>query len=109
MRITGHFRKRLTGCLSTIISDQEIIRACEGLNPRVGETWVLVKRLDKEVVISDCGRIINGDALWVIIKKATRVCEPALVTIILRRWGQGVKSGRHFYESPSVDKGVCDG
>jgi hypothetical protein len=106
MRITEHFRQRLEGGLSEIVRPNDIIKACEGLTPQVGETWVLIKRFQEEVCVYNCGKVVNGDTLWVVIKKQHVADDPALVTILLRRWAQGVKEGRHFYECPSVDKGV---
>lgn len=92
MFITSHCKSRLLQRLSRIVSLQEVESKVNRLSPRVGETWVLVKRLNNPVFI-ECNTkdgAVNGDTVWAVIKRRDNSDNGAVVTIMIRRWGQSV-------------------
>ena len=92
MRITSHCERRLLSRLGDIVSVGEVRDATQ-FSPKVGETWVLVKRLEHPVYVAcntaDGGA--NGDTVWAVVKMRPGESEGAVVTVMLRRWEQTVK------------------
>jgi hypothetical protein len=93
VKITGHCERRLLSRLGDIVSVGEV-RNVTQFDPKVGETWVLVKRLEHSVYVAcntaDGGA--NGDTVWAVVKLRPGESEGAVVTVLLRRWGQTVKA-----------------
>lgn len=91
MRITEHCDSRLSR-LGDIVTLKEVSASVAQFSPKVGETWVLVKRLKRSVYIvcntTDGG--VNGDTVWAVVKRRPQESEGVVVTIMLRRWEQGV-------------------
>jgi len=94
VRITSHCERRLLSRLGDIVTLKEVSASVAQLCPKVGETWVLVKRLKTPVYIAcntaDGGA--NGDTVWAVVKVRPGESEGAVVTVLLRRWGQTVKA-----------------
>ncbi len=96
MLITEHCKSRVVRRLQGIVTLAEI-RKCTGqVRPPIGETWVLVKRLTKHVSIpaNTPDKWVNGNTIWAVIKRRRESDAGAVVTILLRRWGQRV-NGDH--------------
>ena len=94
MRITTHCERRVLSRLSGVVSVEEVQRKVAQLCPRVGETWVLVKRLKNPVYIP-CGTDdggVNGDTVWAVVKRYDKKDDGAIVTVLVRRWGQTMKA-----------------
>ncbi len=99
MFITPHCKNRLLQRLSAIVSLSEVEDKVNRLNPRVGETWVFIKRLEKSVYI-ECSTqdgAVNGDTIWAVIKRRNETDHGAVVTIMVRRWEQKVKADFGVY------------
>lgn len=95
MLITDHCKNRLTR-LHGIVTLREVQKCTTGLRPKVGETWVLVKRLTKHrsIAANTPDKWVNGDTVWAVVKRRRESDVGAVVTILLRRWAQGV-NGDH--------------
>ncbi len=96
MLITGHCKSRVERRLHGIVSLEEVQNCTRGLTPKVGETWVLVKRLaeHKSIPASTPDKWVNGDTIWAVVKRRHENAAPIVVTVLLRRWGQRV-NGDH--------------
>lgn len=94
MKISGHCESRVLSRLSHIVTLNEVKVSVAQLSPKVGETWVLVKRLKSPVYIP-CGTYdgaVNGDTVWVVVKRRCVSDDGAVVTVMVRRWGQRIKA-----------------
>jgi hypothetical protein len=94
VRITTHCERRVLSRLSSVVSVEEVQRKVAQLCPKVGETWILVKRLKSPVYIpcsTDDGAV-NGDTVWAVVKRRDKKDDGAIVTVLVRRWGQGMKA-----------------
>lgn len=94
MNITTHCERRVLSRLSKLVSVEEVQHKVAQLCPKVGETWVLVKRLRSPVYIpcsTDDGAV-NGDTVWAVVKRRNKLDEGAIVTVLVRRWGQAMKA-----------------
>lgn len=94
MHITTHCERRVLSRLSKVVSVEEVQRKVTQLCPKVGETWVLVKRLKSPVYIpcsTDDGAV-NGDTVWAVVKRQDKNDDGAIVTVLVRRWGQTMKA-----------------
>ena len=92
MRITSHCERRLLSRLGNIVTLEEVRASVAQFNPSVGETWVLVKRLEHSTAI-ECNTAddyVNGDTVWAVVKKRDRSDSGVVATVMLRRWEQGV-------------------
>lgn len=94
MRITLHCERRVLSRLSKIVSVEEVQRKVAQLCPKVGETWILVKRLKSPVYIpcNTYDGAVNGDTVWAVAKKHDKNDDGAIVTVLVRRWGQSMKA-----------------
>lgn len=99
MLVTGHCERRVLARLSDIVTMQEVVDSVARLDPKVGETWVLVKRFKHQVYIpcntADGGA--NGDTVWAVVKRRPHESSGAVVTVLLRRWGQRIKADYVYY------------
>ncbi len=95
MLITDHCMSRLDR-LQGIVTLSEIQRCVRGVHPQVGETWVLVKRLTEQrsIPANTPDKWVNGDTIWAVVKRRHESDAGAVVTVLLRRWAQGV-NGDH--------------
>lgn len=95
MRITAHCKSRV-GRLRGIVTLLDVEECTAGLNPEVGETWVLVKRLSehRSIAANTPDKWVNGDTIWAVVKRRHESDAGAVVTVLLRRWAQGV-NGDH--------------
>lgn len=92
--VTRHCEERIRGRLSTLVSMDEVMSKIEKLNPRVGQTWVLIKRLERPVYIP-CNTqdgAVNGDTIWAVVRKRDKNDSGAVTTVFVRRHGQTVKA-----------------
>ncbi len=96
MLITGHCKNRVECRLQGVITLEEVQKCTTGLTPKVGETWVLVKRLAEHRTIpaSTPDKWVNGDTIWAVVKRKHERSAAVVVTVLLRRWGQKV-NGDH--------------
>ena len=94
MFVTRHCEDRVRTRLAGVVSLGEVCACVEGLSPKVGETWVLVKKLQHSVYIpcNTADGAVNGDTVWAVVKLRPGEREPALVTVLVRRWGQRIKA-----------------
>jgi len=95
MFVTAHCETRVLRRLCDIVTLDEIRVAVAQVGaPKVGETWVFVKRLPGHVFIpcSTQDGAVNGDTVWAVIKRRDMRDDGAVVTIMVRRWGQSVKA-----------------
>ncbi len=95
MFITEHCMSRLQR-LQGIVTLREVKECTARVHPQVGETWVLVKRLSahKSIPANTHEKWVNGDTVWAVVKRRHEGDAGAVVTILLRRWAQGV-NGDH--------------
>jgi hypothetical protein len=94
MDVTGHCEGRVLSRLSDIVTLNEVRAKVAQVKPKVGETWVLIKRLSAPVYIP-CGTYdgaVNGDTVWAVVKRRNKLDEGAVVTVMIRRWGQSIKA-----------------
>jgi len=94
MFVTPHCKERVVRRLQGIVSLAEVRTAVSKLNPQVGETWVLVKRLPAHKVVT-CNTpdgVVNGDLVWAVVKCRHEADAGKVVTVMLRRSGQKVKA-----------------
>jgi hypothetical protein len=94
VHITTHCERRVLSRLSDIVTAEEVQHKVAQLCPKVGETWVLVKRLKSPVYIP-CGTddgAVNGDTVWAVVKRQNEYDDGAVVTVLVRRWGQTMKA-----------------
>ncbi len=85
--------------MSRLVSLQEVESKVNRLNPRIGETWVFIKRLEQSVHIP-CNTqdgAVNGDTIWAVIKRRSETDHGAVVTIMVRRWEQKVTADYGVY------------
>jgi len=94
VNITTHCERRVLSRLSELVSVEEVQRKVAQLCPNVGETWVLVKRLRSPVYIPCCtdDGAVNGDTVWAVVKRHDKNDDGAVVTVLVRRWGQTMKA-----------------
>jgi hypothetical protein len=94
MNITDHCKSRVERRLQGIVTVREVQECTAAVQPKVGETWVLIKRLTGHKSISDtAGKWVNGDTVWAVVKRKHERDTGAVVTVLLRRWEQGRKEG----------------
>ncbi len=96
MIITEHCKSRVESRLHGVVSLEEVEECTRGLAPKVGETWVLVKRLTehKSIPAGTSEGWVNGDTIWAVVKRRHKNAAPIVVTVLLRRWDQRV-NGDH--------------
>lgn len=94
MNITTHCERRVLSRLSSVVSVEEVQRKVAQLCPKVGETWILVKRLKNPVYIpcNTYDSAVNGDTVWAVVKRRDKNDDGAVVTVLVRRWGQSMKA-----------------
>ncbi len=92
MFITEHCMSRLQR-LQGIVTLREVKECTKGMRPKIGETWVLVKRLSehRSIPANTHEKWVNGDTVWAIVKRRRESDVGAVVTVLLRRWAQGRK------------------
>jgi hypothetical protein len=95
MLITDHCKSRIESRLQGIVTVREVQECTEGMQPEIGETWVLVKKLTehKSIAANTPDKWVNGDTVWAVVKRRHEHDVGAVVTILLRRWEQGMKDG----------------
>lgn len=95
MDITSHCKSRVESRLQGIVTVQEVQECTAQVHPKVGETWVLVKRLTehKSIPTNTPNKWVNGDTVWAVVKRKHEGDAGVVVTVLLRRWEQGRKEG----------------
>ena len=94
MNMNDHCKSRVESRLQGIVTVLEIQKCTAKVHPKVGETWVLVKRLPRQKSISHApNKWVNGDTVWAVVKRRHESDVGAVVTVLLRRWAQGRKDG----------------
>jgi hypothetical protein len=86
-----HAIQRLTDRLGQVVTSAEVAQALlKCPEPKVGKTWVLVKKLSKSIYIpcntADGGA--NGDSVWAVVSRFGPSDPGALVTVLVRRYVQ---------------------
>ncbi len=96
MDITSHCKSRVESRLQGIVTLNEVLKCTGQLSCQVGETWILVKRLTshKSISANTPDKWVNGDTVWAVVKRRHEGDVGAVVTVLLRRWGQRV-NGDH--------------
>lgn len=94
MKVSVHARQQISSRLSSLISVGEVENACAGIDAKIGQTWLLLKRLPKQVSLPrhSHGGNVNGDTVWLVINRSCSSDPGAVSTVMVRRWAQPIKA-----------------
>jgi hypothetical protein len=101
METSRHVIDRLTNRLDGIVTPAEVQAALQKIQPqpRIGKTWILVKRLPKVVRLEDSSTLgvkVFGSEVWAIVRRSGLHDPGCLATVMLVNAGKA-REPRSFY------------